>query len=615
MRGKSLSSKTCWCLFILYLAIWGSFCGLEIDTFVEDLPFFQMSTLLLFFDVLFVLLLPPLIYAFFASKESLWKRRGFRVSVLTLNSVYFHLVILFLLYKAVRDMDFDFYFFWYNLTVALSVLWRLFAPWLVVIALSVAAFAYFQKYAFAPVLRILHKFPGKAWMLLAGVTTASLVCQLGTIPSIRGSTAGFLYASFFSDRQLRTDYRKLYGEYMAFLNRHPFDVGNQGKSSILGDIVIFVQQESLNSLLLSPKITPQILRAARDGVLFNQMYGNSIQSERGYECILCGVPPSIAGDLVEDYTPEDLKNLSCLPRIFKSLGYHPIVFYSGNHNPRVMRLFKSIGFEKTLAGEIMHPGDVMYDWGYREDTFFDRVDEYLQKHYINEKLFIFITASATNHTPFKVHDDRLLNKIPFPKPERFEERLSNTTFAQDAYFGHLYDIFRRHYAQRGSLIALSDHAWPIPRHKNNIFNERGAYEENFLIAMLFIPPASEREEYAVGSTVTQRFSQMDILPTILNLIGLKPRHWLGESFAPWLEARPEDSRAEPQRTKLSVQPYGGGFISVVRYPKKYLFDVLGKNVKVYDLRTDPLELSPVMHSVDGDIHLVREFFQLQCDAR
>ena len=66
----------------------------------------------------------------------------------------------------------------------------------------------------------------------------------------------------------------------------------------------------------------------------------------------------------------------------------------------------------------------MYDWGYREDSFFTRVDEYLQKHYTSEKLFIFITASATNHTPFKVHDGRLLDKIPYPNPKKFAERFS-----------------------------------------------------------------------------------------------------------------------------------------------------------------------------------------------
>ena len=606
---STMSKKTCWCCFILYLAIFGSYCGLEIDNFVEDLPFFQWSTLLLFFNILFVLMLPPLAYAIFRSIPSVWSRSVIRNTVLTANSIYVVFAILFSVYKCARNMDFDFYFFWYNLSVALSVLWKLYAPWLFVIVFCVVGFVFLQKAAFAPIVAMLKKSPKKAWPVFAGIVSASLLCQLMTVGTVRGSAVGFLYASFFSDRQLRTEYRDLYKTHIDVLKSSARKTVGQGNTSRLGDVVIFVQQESLNSLLIGPRITPQILRASRDGILFNPMYGNSIQSERGYECILCGVPPSIGGDLVDDYSSEDLKQLGCLPRIFKALGYRPIVFYSGNRNPRVMRLFEAIGFERILAGDIVQPGDVMYDWGYREDSFFTRVDEYIQKHYANEKLFIFITASATNHTPFKVHDERLLRAIPFPDPKKFAERLSNTTFAQDAYFGRLYDIYTNHYAQRGSLIALSDHAWPLERHKHNIYNERGAFEENFTGAMLFVPPASVRKDFAAGSTVTRRYSQMDILPSILDLIGLKQDLWLGESFAPWLLAPPARERTAPQRIKVSVQPYGGGFVSAVRYPHKYLFDVLGKNVKVYDLQRDPAEISPVIQSIESNLHLIEEFFQ------
>ena len=603
-----MSPKTTWSCFILYLAIFGSYCGLEIDTFVEDLPFFQWSTFLLFFNVLFVLMLPPLVYSILNSTPSLWKRRSIRNTVLTANSVYFIFAVLFSLYKSARNMDFDFYFFWYNFSVAVSVLWKLYAPWLFVIILCLVGFIFFQKAAFAPIVSALNGSRGKPWSVLAGIVAASLICQLITVGTVRGSTVGFLYASFLSDRHLRTDYRALYETHMAALRSNTVKITGKGDASILGDMVIFVQQESLNSLLVGPTITPQIIRASRDGILLNPIYGNSIQSERGYECILCGVPPSIGGDLVDDYSPEDLEHLSCLPRIFKSLGYHPIVFYSGNHNPRVIRLFEAIGFEKILGGDIVQPEDVMYAWGYREDHFFTRVDEYLQKHYPNEKLFIFITASATNHTPFKVHDERVLDKIPYPNPETFEERFSNTTFVQDAYFGHLYDIYSKHYARRGSLIALSDHSWPIERHKHNIYNERGAYEENFLATMLFVPPVPMRSRFAVGSIVQPRYSQMDILPTILDLAGLKENLWLGESFAPMLLKTPCHEKLYPQKLKVSVQPYGGGFISAVKYPQKYLFDVLGKNVKVYDLQKDPNESSPDIQTIEGNLHLIREFF-------
>ncbi len=591
------------------MAIFGSFCGLEIDTFVEDLPFLQLSTLLLFLNVLFVLLLPLIVCALLSLFRSLWENRAFRIGILFLNSIYIHFVILLAIYKAGRNIDFDFFFFWHNISVAMSVLWKLYAPGLLALALSIIIVTFLQIPTFSPLMALLHKSPRKTWTVLILIFLSSLICQTLTLDKIRGSTSGFLYASFLSDRTLRNNYRDMYQDHIANLRSNELEINGGEIPSIMGDVVIFVQQESLNDLLTSPRITPKILQASRDGILFRKFYGNSIQSLRGYECILCGVPSSMERALVEAYPTEALNELNCLPKIFKSLGYHPILFYSGNPNPRVTNFFKYIGFEKILADDIMQPEDIQYDWGYREDIFFTRVHEYLEKHHPNDKLFIFITASASNHTPFEVLDEALLDRVPYPRPVKFEERLSNTTYVQDAYFGHLYDIYRKHYAQRGSLIAVSDHAWPIPIHKHNMYNERGAFEENFLITLLFVPPETMRGVFSTGTTVNHRFSQMDILPSIMDLIGIRQDKWLGESFAPWLLASRSQMRREPQKTKLSIQPYGGGFISVVDYPMKYLFDVLGKDVKVYNLIEDPQEKYPAIHDSKEYLFLIEDFYR------
>jgi hypothetical protein len=603
-----MSNKANWWLFILYLALFGSYCGLEIDTFVADTPLFRIDTLLLFFNVLWVMLLPPVLYAVFSSIRPLWANRPARIVILLLSAICFHFAAFLSIYKSVRKIDFDFFFLWYNTADALPTLWKLYAPWFPFVILSITAFMFFQKPAFSPAIKSIGKSPRKIGFLLLLLFLFSAICQVATIRNIRGSAAGFLYASFFSDRRLRNDYAELYREHITALRSDNPRVNGSIDPTIMGDVIFFIKQESLNGFLVSPRITPQLLRASQDGILFKKLYANSIQSLRGYECVLCGIPPSISNDIVDDYPPGVLKDLNCLPRIFRSLGYHPLYFFGGSRNARIMRFAQSIGFEKVLADEIVQPADVKFDWGYREDIFFTRIHEYLQKHHANDKLFVFIDTGATNHTPFEVLDEALLDKIPFPHPKRFDEYLSNTTFVQDAYFGQFYDIFRKHYGDRGSLVAVSDHSWPIMMHKDNIYNERGAYEENFLIPLLFVPPSSRKDEFAGGTALDHRFSQMDIFPTVLELIGMEHKRLLGETFAPWLLSSPNREPSPPQRTKISVQPYGGGFISAVRYPEKYLFDVLGRNVKAYNLAKDPGEQSPEVHDVGEHMPLIREFF-------
>ena len=609
LRLRSLESdRIRRCFFIIYLALFGSYCGLEVDTFVADTPFFRMDTLLLFFNVLWILMIPPALYTAASSIRHLQTNRIARFVVLFLSSVYFHFAIFLAVYKSVRRIDFDFYFLWYNTADALPTMWKLFAPWFPAVILSILAFTFFQVPAFGPLINGLKRSPYRTGIPLIGLFLISAGCQIATLRSIRGSDSGFLYSSFFSDRRLRDDYTSFYRSNIDAVRSDTPGADHLPHPAGMGDVVFFIKQESLNGFLVNTKFTPQLLRASQDGVLFKKLYANSIQSLRGYECILCGIPPSITNDIVDDYAPNILNDLNCLPRIFKNMGYRTLYFFGGSRNPRIMGFAHAIGFEKVLADDIVKEGDIKFDWGYREDIFFARVHEYLQKRYPHDKLFVFIDTGATNHTPFDVLDESLLRKIPFNHPRAFEEHLANTTFVQDEYFGQFYGIFRKYYAQRGSLLAVSDHAWPMRMHKDNIFNERGAYEENFIIPLLFVPPLSEKARFAVGTKYDYRFSQMDIFPTVLEMIGKRHPRLLGESFAPWLFHTPAREPRPPQKTKISVQPYGGGFISAVRYPEKYLFDVLGRNVRIYNLAKDPEELSPEIHDAAGSMPVIRDFF-------
>jgi hypothetical protein len=47
----------------------------------------------------------------------------------------------------------------------------------------------------------------------------------------------------------------------------------------------------------------------------------------------------------------------------------------------------------------------------------------------------------------------------------------------------------------------------------------------------------------------------------------------------------------------------------VRYPEKYIFDVLGRSYTVFDLEKDPGERSPTVHPGGEHASIIREFFQ------
>ncbi|HSW39656.1 MAG TPA: hypothetical protein VLL97_09220, partial [Acidobacteriota bacterium] len=224
----AFSKKTQWGLLILYMAIAGSYVGLEVDTFIGDLPFFQAHSFLLIFNVLFILLIPPFVYAVFASAPSLRKirqNRAVRNGVLIFTTLYFHFMVLLALYKSIRRMDFDFYFFWYNATFAPTVLWKLYAPGLIIVAVSMTVFFFLQKQTFAPVARMLQRSSKTFGVILAALIISGILCQIMTIHSVRGSLAGFVWAGFLSDRRLRTEYGGFYENHLDKLQSGlPLDV-------------------------------------------------------------------------------------------------------------------------------------------------------------------------------------------------------------------------------------------------------------------------------------------------------------------------------------------------------------------------------------------------------
>src|SRR4030095_10039629 len=137
--------------------------------------------------------------------------------------------------------------------------------------------------------------------------------------------------------------------------------------------------------------------------------------------------------------------LSCLPKLLKAAGYRTLYFQSFadlnyTNNEAFLR---GIGFEEVHSGSIMKPGDPLLKWGYAEDVFYQRVFSYLER-FKGEKLFVYILTCSTNHYPFYDDEKRraypqFTTKVPHPEPKNDRQRVSNTTWIQDYFFGEMYD--------------------------------------------------------------------------------------------------------------------------------------------------------------------------------
>ena len=258
----------------------------------------------------------------------------------------------------------------------------------------------------------------------------------------------------------------------------------------------------------------------------------------------------------------------------------------------------AIGFDEQHSTDLIKPGDKLLSWGLPEDLFYERVFDYLSK-FTHERIFAYILVGATNHYPFygpetKSAYSHLVNQLPFQDPRNIKERLANTTFIQDRSFGQMYNkLFYRPYSENSHMVVFGDHSWPIEIHQGNNHNLNGAFQENFVSALAILPAKkmNTKLRYAVGKEVKTLYSQIDILPTILDMYGISSHSFYGSSFFSELTAG--SAPRTHSQCIVSAQPFAGGSIALIEYPAKYIFNLKSGIVTNYDLEKDPNELKPI----------------------
>lgn len=514
-----------------------------------------------------------------------WQRVAFTlvlgVSAGLLHAWYW----LLLLYRWQTYVSFDWFFFWYNRTDAFATLTRSFPTRAIVLLLLLPfAAAGFWMLLLSSLLALPRPHRRLAGWLLTVLLAVSFLGQAGLHAAYRGELSRF-FLSLGS--RGRASYLKAYRQHLAALASFPLAT-NPPRANRLPQRVLFIQVEGVPQSLVQPSTTPTLFGFGSNGVLFPHFYSNAVQTVRSQESALCGLPPSLSGTLATSYAPAVLERLPCLPRLLKRAGYRTVYFQNDTFSfSRQGEFLRAIGFEELHGRDILLAGDPVLRWGFREDVFFQRVAERLVQR-TDEPLFAMVAVSGTNHFPWSaVTDVALQLKLPFPSAASFPEHLANTTFAQDAYLGEFLDRLGPQRADT-MVFVYSDNGLQLDRPDSLASVEYDAREGSFLTFLLVLPPADGEGWFARGRQVAERYSQMDLLPTVAELLGFDHLPWLGRSFAAQL-----DSTAAPPRTARipMVQPFTRPRLVVVDFPAKYLADFQAQRLYRFDLERDPAELT------------------------
>lgn len=360
--------------------------------------------------------------------------------------------------------------------------------------------------------------------------------------------------------------------------------------------IFILQLESGNALALNGRLAvdgkpyddiyyPEMYKIAQeDGILFPYFFANSPQTNRIQANMLCG----IANNVVAGYSffPDQI-NTTCMPEILHDAGYTTIFFRSSSLEfANTGNFLKQLGFDEIHYQDIMQPDDFEYKWGYDDCLFYKRAFEYLRKTYPNpEKLLVYIEVS--------MHHMGYNEKPEYSFVSRFNrtnqiEKYLDSYLAQDYCVDKFYEEFKKYAADNSHAFILPDHGAPLGLHGTVYANTRGAFNENFMVPLAYIPPAERRDEFSIGTKVDEFYSQTDFMPTIFELLNKQSYQ---NSFAFALQGR---SKNNYEDCHVLTQYYNGGNIAVVKGKQKYIYSLDSRKLEHYDLVQDPYEQSPTV---------------------
>lgn len=299
-----------------------------------------------------------------------------------------------------------------------------------------------------------------------------------------------------------------------------------------GKHLLVVQMESFQSFLIDRKIngeeiTPNINMLLKKSIYCSNFYslaaaGNTCDAEFVWNTSLYPLPPEkgAVNYVCSNHTfPSIAKNL-------KNEGYETYAFH-GNDASFWNRaaIYPRMGYGELISGEKMKPGKKV-GLGLCDEDFYKQVVDYIAQRKVEgkEKIYSFL-ISLTSHTPF------IGCNGTNTKQSVFENYIASIKYA-DYCIGVLIENLKKENLYDDTVLVLyGDHAGiqysdsiELCKLLNIPYNEYTYRLTRKVPAIIHLP--QQEKEVCIDNLT----SQLDLLPTIANIMGIKLKFYLGEDF-------------------------------------------------------------------------------------
>ncbi len=271
------------------------------------------------------------------------------------------------------------------------------------------------------------------------------------------------------------------------------------------NLVIFLQEslgaEYVGSLGGLP-LTPHFDELTKEGLSFTHLYCTGTRSVRGIEAVVTGFLPSPSESVVK--LSNSQSGFYTLASALKQKGYDTSFIYGGMANfDNMAGFFNGNGFDNIVDEPDFDASKAAMHgtWGYSDEDLVVKANDYFKQQ--GDKPFFSLMFSTSNHEPFEFPDGRI---ALYEKPK---QTVHNAMKYADFAIGKFFELAKKEaYFKNTVFIVIADH-------NTRTYGQNLVPINKFHIPALIIGPGVPQ-----GKKYEKLASQIDIAPTLLNLVGL-----------------------------------------------------------------------------------------------
>ncbi len=341
-------------------------------------------------------------------------------------------------------------------------------------------------------------------------------------------------------------------------------------------VVILLESTRARSVTLhDPKLktTPHLLELAKTSLVADRAYAVVPHTSKALVATLCGIEPRLHVPITEA-TADGIPG-KCLAQLLTEVGYRTAFFQSATQRfENRQQLTDNMGYDTFT------PLEKMSKTGWAKVNYFGNEDDIMLKpsgkwlDEVGDKPFMMTYLTLTPHHNYLA--PKRYGRHKFDEDDELNRYLNSVHYV-DAFVHNVIEMFKDKGLYEDTIfVVLGDHGEGFGEHGRRQ-HDNVIWEEGIRVPLLIHDPQRFKE----GKRVSFGVNQLDVLPTVADLLGFEIRDatFPGASIV----------TLDRERTLRSHCWYERRCMASMRGHEKFIYHFDERPDEYFDLAKDPLE--------------------------